>query len=424
MKSPREGWLDGWRLCADLGHQALLSLGDRRLRTSLSVLGIAIGIAAVILIGVVSRGGKQLIFSELETFGLKSAWIFRDRRVLDPKRVVREGSGISNEDLSAARSSKCCPNLQNISPIVYGGKGSSRFVRSGGRYAPVQVEGIGHEYLVVNNDEVVRGRAFTEMDIDSARNQAVIGEQVWRDLYPGVSNPIGKELVMGDVRFTVTGLLKRKDRNFLSSIGSADGNSANSRVLISYRRMQAINGNDRIDLLQAELAPGADRHAFDQIKDFLRRRSKGAFEYKVESMEQYADTANNILNGVSAIGAVAASVSLFVAGLGILNIMSTSVMERTREIGLRKAVGATAREILLQFLFEASAISLLGGVIGLVLGAAGSAAIAAIVGFPLQLSMPLIGVALTVALGVGIVSGIYPAYRAARLRPVEALRYE
>lgn len=424
MTSPRGRWLNGFRLLRDLSLQAVLSLGDRKLRTSLSVLGIAIGIAAVILIGVVSQGGKRLIFSELETFGLKSAWIFRDRRILDPRRVVREGTGISNEDLSAALSSKCCTHLQHLSPIVYGGRAQSSFVRSGGRYAQVQVEGVGHEYLAVNNDEVVRGRAFTATDIDRARNQALIGEQVWKDLYPGVSNPIGKELLIGDVRFTVMGLLKRKDRNFLSSIGSADGNSANSRVLISYRRMQVIAGNDQIDVLQAELAPGANRIAFDQIKDFLRRRNKGAFEYKVESMEQYVDTANNILNGVSIIGAVAASVSLFVAGIGILNIMSTSVMERTREIGLRKAVGGASREILLQFLFEASAISLLGGVIGLILGGAGSVAVAAIVGFPLQLSVPLIMVALTVALGVGIVSGIYPAYRAARLRPVEALRYE
>jgi len=144
----------------------------------------------------------------------------------------------------------------------------------------------------------------------------------------------------------------------------------------------------------------------------------------VETMEQHAQTANNILSGVSIIGTLAASVSLFVAGIGILNIMSTAVLERTREIGVRKALGGSEREILLQFLFEAVFISLFGGIAGLLLGGIASVSIALIVNIPLELSMLLNGFSLLAAVGVGLASGLYPAYRAARLKPVEALRYE
>jgi ABC-type antimicrobial peptide transport system permease subunit len=141
-------------------------------------------------------------------------------------------------------------------------------------------------------------------------------------------------------------------------------------------------------------------------------------------MEQYVQTANNILEGVTIIGMVAASVSLFVAGLGILNIMSTAVLERTREIGVRKALGGDEWTILLQFLIEAMLISLFGGVAGLLLGGITSIAVAWIAGFPLEPKMLFNGLSLVIAVGVGLVSGLYPAYRAAQLRPVEALRYE
>lgn len=417
-------WGDQLGLWKDLGVQALLSLSDHRLRAFLSVLGIAIGIAAVILIGVVSQGGKQMVFSELETFGLKSTWLFRDRRITDPRRAMREGSGINNEDMAAIAQSQCCPGLRHISPVVSGGKNIPPFVRANGLYAQARVEGVGNEYLAVNNDDLVLGRPFSIQDVERGRHYAIIGEQIRKELFPNVADPLGQELRIGDMRLTVTGVLRNKERSFLSSIGSGDGNGVNTRVLVPYKRLQALTGHNEINVIQAELASGANQSAIDQLAAFLRHRHKGAFEYRTESMEQYVKTAQNILNGVSTIGVVAASVSLFVAGLGILNIMSTSVLERTREIGLRKAVGGSSRDILLQFLFEASLISLLGGSIGLVLGGLGSLLIASLAHFPLLPSVPLIAASLLVALLVGIVSGIYPAYRAAQLRPVEALRYE
>jgi putative ABC transport system permease protein len=178
-------------------------------------------------------------------------------------------------------------------------------------------------------------------------------------------------------------------------------------------------------LLQAEATSIADADAaVSQIKRILERRHGDRFSYKSETLAQYIHTTDNILKWVTFIGVVAASVSLFVGGMGIMNIMSTSVLERTREIGIRKALGAGRREILIQFLLEAILISAMGGVLGLILGVAAGYALALYAGIPLEPSWPMVLVALFVSVGVGLVSGYYPALRAAKLKPVEALRFE
>lgn len=414
-----------WHLWLDVAQQAWLSLGDRRLRTFLSVMGIAIGIAAVTLIGVVTKGGKQVVFAELQTFGLRSVWISRDRKLIDPHRVLRTGTGIDNDDYATMRGSGCCVAFTRLTPIVYGGAAAPTLARVGRQYSRVRVEGVGSDYLAINNDTIAGGRSFSNDDADRGRHVVIIGEQARLDLFGGNSTPVGSELRLGSEKFEVVGVLAVKDRSLLSSIGSAGGQDANARVLIPYRRLQLMVNTDQIDVLQGEVdATTAASVAARQAVDFLKSRHRDAFGYRGDTMEQYVQTANNILGGVSTIGIVAASVSLFVAGLGILNIMSTSVLERTREIGVRKALGGTENEILFQFLLEASMISLLGGVIGLLLGGVASVVIARLTGFPLTPSVLLIALSLLVAVAVGLVSGIYPAWRAANLRPVEALRYE
>lgn len=414
-----------WHLWFDIAIQSALSLSHHRLRTLLSVLGIAIGIAAVILIGTVSQGGKEVVFSELQTFGLKSVWVLRDRRVADPKRVIRAGTGIDNDDFAAVGSSGCCPALAKATPVIYAGQSTPRLAHAGNRYSQIQLLGIGSDYLEINNDVITQGRGFTPRDIERRRPLIIIGEQVRWDLFGNQQLPLGQEVRLGHERFEVIGILGHKDRSLLASIGSAGGQDANSRVLIPYNRMQAMQGNNEIDVIQGMVADkSAASIATSQVIGFLKRRHKDGYDYRAETMEQYVGTANNILGGVSTIGIVAASVSLFVAGLGILNIMSTSVLERTREIGLRKAIGGTEGEILLQFLLEAAVISSIGGTIGLALGAFSSILIAKATHFPLIPSAPLILSSFGVAVAVGLISGFYPAYRAANLRPVEALRYE
>lgn len=420
--------LSPWSLFADTLIEAALSMRDYRLRTMLSVLGIAIGIAAVILIGTVSKGGRYFIFNELQTFGLRSVWVFRDQKITDPRRAQIEGSGILVEDFHALAANICCNGLQRITPVLYGSRdndGNRLLARHGDRYTTPKLEGVGVSYLDINNDQLSAGRGFKDQDIERKSAVAIIGSQIRTDLFGDSTSAIGKEIRLGDRRMEVIGILDAKDRSFLASIGSGGGQDVNSRILVPYTYAQQITGRTDLDVLQGEAAEGTDpQQVVTQLVDVIHRRHGGRIDYKGESMARYEATADRILMGVSMIGLVAAAVSLLVAGLGILNIMSTSVLERTREIGIRKAVGGSENAIRLQFLLEAALISGYGGIAGLVLGYIASAIIAAASGFPLLPSVATIVIAFLVSIVVGVLSGLVPAHRASRLQPVQALRYE
>jgi len=407
----------------DRFSQALYALKDNRRRTLLSILGIAIGIAAVMAVSTISKGGNYLIFSELETFGLNSAWVFRDRGDKDPHRMVRQGSGIDNDDYQALTSG-CCPAVRRISAVLHGTLGKRVVIQAINRYSNAQMLGVDISLTTIANDVVVQGRPFRARDIASRRAVAILGPTAAADLFGGAS-AIGREFRIGNRKFTAIGVLEDKSRDFLASIGSSGGQDANNRILIPYTTLQQMQGHKQISYLQAEAVTQAQANAAaEQIIAVLKRHNGRNYAYKSETMATYITTTARILNGVAMVGIIAASVSLLVGGMGIMNIMSTSVLERTREIGLRKAVGARRRDIMLQFLLEAVVISTLGGIIGLILGTGASIILAEVTDFPLAPSFSVIVIALVVSVTVGIVSGYLPARRAARLHPVEALRYE
>ena len=402
--------------------QAFFALRDNRLRTVLSIMGIAIGIAAVMAVGAVSKGGSHLIFSELETFGLNSVWIYRDSNDKDPHRLVREGSGIRNDDYAAILAG-CCAALRHVSAVV---RGDKRYViQTHNRYSNASVQGVDDSFTNISNDTIIQGRGLRKADVVSRRAIALLGPTAVEDLFGKGSSPIGREFRIESRKFTVVGLLQGKSRDFLASIGSAGGKDANNRILIPFTMLQQMNGDKDISFLQGEAVSLEQAlAAAAQIIDTLNWRNGRNFSYKSETMASYIRTTDNILNGVSIIGIVAASVSLLVGGMGIMNIMSTSVLERTREIGLRKAVGARSNDVLMQFLLESVVISTIGGAIGLALGTLASVVLAVVTKFPLVPSPLLILLALLVSVLVGVASGYLPARRAARLPPVEALRYE
>lgn len=403
--------------------QAIWALKDNGLRTVLSILGITVGIAAVMAVGTISKSGHYLIFNELETFGLKSVWIFRSNDAKDPNRTVRTGSGIETADLDAFRSD-CCSAVGRITPVVYTLQ-KRLLVRVGNRFSNAQITGIGIDYAAINNDNLTAGRNFKPEDIARRRELAVIGPTVAEDLFGAGNDPIGKEIRIDDRKYLVIGLLERKSRDFLASIGSAGGQDANNRILLPYSTLQTQLGSKDIQVLQAEAIDITQADAaVSQIISVLERQHNHRYQYKSTTMAQYISTSNRILQGVSLIGIVAASISLLVGGMGIMNIISTSVLERTREIGLRKAVGASQQHILFQFLIESVIVSATGGVLGLLLGVVASFLLAWMTGFPLTPSWSMVVVSFIVSIIVGILSGYYPARRAAMLRPVIALRYE
>jgi len=407
----------------DICLQAMQALRDNRLRTVLSILGITIGIAAVMSVGAISEGGRFLIFTELETFGLKTIWVYRDPAEKDPRKAVRAGTGIENNDFEALRSAHNWA-IRKISPVV-SARNEPLLVRNGNKYTNAQISGVSSDYLAISNDSLLKGRTFRDGDIARNRPVAIIGTDVQKDLFAKDMDPVGRNIRIGEKNVMVIGVLVEKKRDFLSSIGSAGGSNANGRILLPYTYLQQLLGKDEITYLQAETYSLADTDAAVlQIKNVLKHRHGERFAYKDETMAQYIKTTENILRGVSVIGIIAASVSLFVGGMGIMNIMSTSVVERTREIGIRKALGASRSDILAQFLCEATLISGLGGGLGLVLGIVAGYVLALVTGIPLTPSWPTVMIALAVSIFVGVVSGYYPAFRASSLKPVEALRYE
>ena len=402
--------------------QSFYALRDNRLRSILSIIGIAVGIAAVMAVGTVSKGGSYLVFSELETFGLNSVWVYRDRNDKDPHRRVRPGTGLDNYDYTAVQN--CCDSVDLISPVIFNHR-ENMIIQTHNRYSNAQLYGVNADYLNINNDKVSNGRIFRDLDIKRNRAIAIIGTTVAKDLFGDYINPVGREIRIGLRRFTVIGILNEKSRDFLASIGSAGGEDANNRILIPYGLLQQIRGDKAINFfhIKATTLDDAPR-ASEQIIRVLTRRNGKNYQYTSQTMSTYIKTAQRILDGVAMIGIVAASISLIVGGLGIMNIMSTSVLERTREIGLRKAIGASKQDILFQFLIEAIIISTIGGLIGLTLGSAISILLAHLTGFPLTPSFGVIVIALLVSVLVGVSSGYLPARRASQLHPVEALRYE
>jgi putative ABC transport system permease protein len=411
------------RLVLDICAESFLALQDNRLRSILSVLGITAGIAAVMTVGIVSKGGRFVVFSELETFGLKSVWVYRNYTDKDPNRAVRAGTGIKAADYIAIRATNIS-TVRLISPIVYDKNNEIR-ASWGNNYSNARVTGVGADYLEINNDALMHGRQFLRQDLTRKRQVAIIGTEIQKDLFGLLSNPVGREIRLGKRKFTIIGVLAEKSRDFLASIGSAGGQDANNRLLIPYSVFQQMTGSKDIDVLHAEVTALANAEiAASRIKRILIGRHRSRYDYKSDTMAQYIQTADNILRLVTLIGVVAASVSLFVGGMGIVNIMSTSVLERTREIGVRKALGASRGQILLQFLMEAIFISLTGGFLGLIVGMGLGQVVVLFTGIALSISWPAVFISLAVSVCVGLISGFYPAHRASNLKPVEALRHE
>lgn len=404
-------------------EQALFALRENRLRTFLSVLGVAVGVAAVITVSTVSKSGREYVFNQLETFGLNNIWIWRNVQVDSPFRVVPQGSGITSEDLDAIVTSRCCPAIARFSPRVYF-EPRDIWVRTGAAYARTPVEGVNDAFLDMDRSLIAFGRGLRKDDMRDRKPVAVIGSSTRDRFFGPHSNPIGESLRIGDLRFTIVGVLQPKDRSFLMKIGAVNWDD-NDRIFVPYTVYQQMLGSKDVHTLAAQALDVASvPAATQQLLIFLDRRHNSRFRYVDDNMLRWVENANSYLRVISLIGVLGAAVSLLVGGIGIMNIMSTSVLERTREIGIRKAIGARDKDILTQFLLESAFISGLGGIIGLIIGAAMSYALALWTGFPLLPSPVMVFLAIVVSMGVGIASGYYPARSAAQLRPVEALRYE
>jgi putative ABC transport system permease protein len=406
----------------DVFVQAFYSLADNKLRTVLSILGIAIGIAAVMAVGSVIQSAREYIFAEFQTYGLKTIWLYRDWGDDNENRAVRQGSGIDNDDFEVIQRG-CCSAVLRATPVVYSEKYNVT-VNWGNNFYEAPTEGVGLDYLNINNDQLLVGRNFSKNDIQHRKEVAVIGLEAAEALFGKNSSYLNKSFRLFKKKYTVIGVLANKNREIIAQLG-IDSYDINGRVLIPYTVYQSILGSKDVHTLQAEAVSMDKTHdASRQLEDLLERSHGGRFKYTTETMDGWINQAKTYLRNLSLIGLFVASVSLLVGGMGIMNIMSTSVIERTREIGVRKAIGAQNHDILFQFLMEATYVSTIGGFIGLLFGIVAVYIASVISQYELDPSWSMAFIAIIVSMLVGIVSGFYPAYRAANLRPVDALRFE
>ena len=404
---------------------AFASLVANKLRALLTMLGIIIGVAAVITLVSVGEGVQEVVVAEFE--GLGNNLLFVVPGAPDANEftgdIVR--AELTNDDYLALADPALVPDLLSVAPTY----GRPAIVTRGGEEARTTVTGTTPDYTGVRDFYPVAGDFFTEHDVSGAARVAVLGQSVYEQLFPDGRQPVGETIRINNVNFRVIGLMEEK--------GGSGFNDQDDVVLIplntAQRRLfpaRRADGEYRVDQILAQVVSDERQDAAIVEMQLALRGSRGiAFrdedDFTILSQAELIGALSQITNVLTIFLGIIAGISLLVGGIGIMNIMLVSVTERTREIGLRKAVGAKRRDILWQFLTEAIILAGLGGLIGLLLGAGGAWLISRLSDtLDARLAWNSVALAIVFSAAVGLFFGIYPATRAARLNPIDALRYE
>src|SRR5215471_520675 len=408
-----------WFAAAEGARAAIESIRAHAFRSFLTTLGIVIGVASVIAMISIIQGLQFTIGQQFEGLGSNSVTVQSYTALADALQGKR--SRLTQDDFDLIRYR--VEGISSITPIMYVQNGQAT-VRYGSQTTASQVLGTTYSYQDVGQYFSARGRFLSDSDNDSRRRVAVIGEQVRQDLSLP-DDPTGEFISINGEWLKVIGLLEAK--------GEILGQSQDNRVMIPYSTMTSLQGNQRLPdiAIQLTLANLAD---LENIRQTIVRLLRNAHklkadkddDFRIQTAQQLQDTFNSILTTVTIVMTSIVSISLLVGGIGIMNIMLVSVTERTREIGICKAIGAKRHHILLQFLLEALVLCLLGGVAGLVIGyGIGALAASLIPNFPAaHTPWWAIVLALGFSAAVGVGFGILPAAKAAALDPISSLRYE
>lgn len=400
--------------------EALESLNGNKMRSGLTVLGIVIGVAAVIAMLSVGRGAEESITGSISGIGTNLLFVFQSfsEEVRNPKPLTLGDAQAIGDPFQA-------PSVQAVAPALQG-NGEVAF---GGELTTTQILGVTPEYFPVRNYAITEGESINEEHILGRASVVLLGPDVADNLFGRRNGVTGETVRIEGQPFRILGVLESK--------GGGGFGSQDDLVMVPFSTAQARlirrSSNDRVDMIMVQVvdADSVDQ-ATEEISQILRTRHRtpiGSDDFTVFSQRDLLTTFESITGILTIFLGGIAAISLLVGGIGIMNIMLVSVTERTREIGLRKALGARKRDILIQFLTESSLLSLIGGIIGIMLGwfiayIVGQIAVATNTDFTPVVGTDAILLATLFSAAVGLFFGIYPASRAANLEPVEALRYE
>ncbi len=412
----------------DLLFISLRTLAKNKLRSGLTVLGVVIGIAAVTTMVSMGEGAGQLVRNEFESLGSNFIVILP---APENKGGVRQGVVKTMTAADATAVAEECPSVLATCPLVGAG---GQVIKDNINWLPAQMYGVGEDYLVVRNWPLTSGEFFGDRDIISRNKVCVIGTTLVAHLFPD-TDPIGKQVRIKSIPFKVIGVLMRKGTNLF-------GQDQDDILVMPYTtartRLSNSTGSngDTVDMIMvASRSEQTSFQAQQEARSVLAERHRippgEKPDFEVRSTAEVAGVLTTITGILTAMLASIAAISLQVAGEGIMNILLVSVTERTREIGIRMALGARPRDILWQFLVEAVVLSSVGGIFGILGGVAASYGLNLLINiilptskWPFVVSIPAALVALVFAAAVGIFFGFYPARRASRLDPIEALRYD
>jgi putative ABC transport system permease protein len=404
-------------------HLAIDTIRSHKLRSFLAVLGVMIGVALIILVVGLVQGFRSSIEDELMAEGADTAWISRFEqgpRVGRRPKDERQRKPLTLEDGLAVR--ELCPAVKQIAISVFQWE-----LAHNARYQNNQVQGGEFRgtfpaYLeVYSNASMKVGRFFTDAENDHRDNVVVLGENTATALFTTVEDAMDKEIIVDGSKFLVIGVLQKQNGGFGT-------NDEDRRIVIPFYTFFKLYPGSYEIAMRMQAFPGKLNTAVDQIREVLRRRRNVPYakpddffiQTNIETMKQFDD----IIQGVVLAIVVLSSIGLLIGGMGVMNIMLVSVTERTKEIGVRKAIGARRSDITWQFLFEAMTLTGTGGLIGILFGSGLVSLIPVVTTMKAVVPVWAVIVGFSVSVSIGLVFGVWPATKAARLNPVEALRYE
>jgi putative ABC transport system permease protein len=400
---------------------AFTSIRTNKMRSFLTVLGVLVGVASVIGMVSIITGLNNSMAKQIESLGSNVIYITQHEMVQigSTSAEERRRKDITVEHADAIR--EYCPSVGAVSPENhYWARGGNKVKYRNEKANRPAVVGVVPDYEIVNNCFAVEGRFLTESDVNLRATVTVLGEDVRQALFPNL-NPLGKEVTVNGKKFTVVGVMDPKPK-FL-------GETQDNYVLIPLSTYKRTYPEDKaLTLLVKPKSSELTEQAIDEIRQLLRRMRGVPYDkpddFAISTQEDLMDMYKKITGAIYLVMVVISSIGLLVGGVGVMNIMLVSVTERTREIGVRKAVGARSKNILWQFLIEAMTLSGSGGVLGIIIGLLLGKLVGAVTPLAAGVSLPWIVLGFSFSVSVGLIFGIYPAYRAAKLDPIVSLRYE